>query len=413
MTAARAEVLAPHDVARMLAPVRRDGRAVSLEAHLARFGTFEADGNLIAVVEASGLRGRGGGGFPTGQKLRAVANGRGRPVVVVNGVEGEPTSGKDKVLLRHVPHLVLDGAVAAASALRAHDVVVAIGRSARLERTVVAAALAQRRDAVRWRLAPIPDGFVAGEETALLNALEGDAAKPALKPPFPFERGLGGAPTLVQNAETLAHLALIARFGEGWFRSLGTETEPGTALVTVSGAVTRPGVYEIELGTPLSEMLAEAGGTREPVSSFLVGGYFGAWTRDEHLQLTAANGLGAGVVIALPASACGLRHSARVARYLADESAGQCGPCHHGLPALATGLERIVAGEGGDRRDTLERWARQVSGRGACRHPDGAARFVQSTLSVFADEVALHLRTGRCSATDQRDNRILVGRTTR
>ena len=409
MTAARAAVVAPHGAARMLAAVRRDGRAVSLDAHLARFGTFDADSDLIAIVERSGLRGRGGGGFPTGQKLRAVANGRGRPVVVVNGAEGEPTSGKDKALLRHVPHLVLDGAAAAASALGARDVIVAMGRRARPERTVVAAALAQRRDAVRWRLASVPDDFVAGEETALLAGLAGGAAKPALKPPFPFERGLGGAPTLVQNAETLAHLALIARFGESWFRSLGTETEPGTALVTVSGAVTRPGVYEIELGTSLSEMLAQAGGTAEPVGACLVGGYFGAWTRDEDLQLTAANGLGAGVVVALPADACGLRESAKVARYLANASAGQCGPCHHGLPALATGLERIVAGEGGDRRETLDRWARQVSGRGACRHPDGAARFVQSTLTVFADEVTLHLRNGRCSASDHRDKPVLVG----
>jgi NADH:ubiquinone oxidoreductase subunit F (NADH-binding) len=411
VTAARAAVVAPHGAARLLAGVRRDGRAVSLDAHLARFGRLDADADLIAAVERSGLRGRGGGGFPTGQKLRSVANARGRPVVVLNGAEGEPASGKDKALLRHVPHLVLDGAAAAASALGARDVVVAVGRGARLERSVVSAALAQRQDAVRWRLAAVPDGFVAGEETALLNALEGRAAKPALKPPFPFECGLGGAPTLVQNAETLAHLALIARFGERWFRSLGTETEPGTALVTLSGAVARPGVYEIELGTPLSEVLAQAGGTRAPVGAFLVGGYFGAWTRDEQLQLTAANGFGAGVVFALPASACGLRQSARIARYLADASAGQCGPCHRGLPALATGLERLVAGERGDRRDTLERWARQVSGRGACRHPDGAARFVQSSLSVFADEIALHLRNGRCSARAHRDDATtLVGR---
>jgi len=411
VTAARAAFVEPRGAARVLAAVRRDGRAVSLDAHLARFGTYDANADLFAAVERSRLRGRGGGGFPTAQKLRAVANGRGRPVVVVNGAEGEPASGKDKALLRHVPHLVLDGAAAAASALDARDVVVAIGRRARVEHSVLAAALAQRRDAVRWRLATVPESFVAGEETALLNALEGAAAKPTLKPPFPFERGLRGAPTLVQNVETLAHLALIARFGESWFRSVGTETEPGTALVTVSGGVARPGVYEIELGTPLSELLAQAGGAPAPVGAFLVGGYFGAWTRDDRLRLTAANGLGAGVVFVLPASACGLRESARVARYLADASAGQCGPCHHGLPALAAGLERIVAGEGGDRRETLDRWARQVSGRGACRHPDGAARFVQSTLSVFAGEIALHLREGRCSARNHGQGSTVVGRT--
>ncbi len=397
----RAAVSAPDGVARLLAAARPDGRPASLDEHLAWYGRLDAGRDLISVVDASGLRGRGGGGFPTGQKLAAVAAAGGRPVVVVNGAEGEPASGKDKALLCHVPHLVLDGAAAAAAALGARNVVVAIGRRARAERAVVAAALEQRRDRIRWRLTSVPDDFVAGEETALLNALAGAPALPTVKPPFPFEHGLGGAPTLVQNAETLAHLALIGRFGAGWFRSLGTDAEPGTTLVTLSGAVRRPGVYEIELGTQLSELLRQAGGATEPLSAFLVGGYFGGWTRDLTLPLTAANGLGAGVVIGFPSTACGVRESARIARYLAGESAGQCGPCSHGLAALAGGLEKIAAGQGADQRDRLERWARQVSGRGACRHPDGAARFVTSTLSAFPEEIALHLRKGRCSGSDR------------
>lgn len=402
-SAIRRPVIAPpKGVARLLTGVRPDGRPVTLDEHVALYGTLEtARSNLIDVVRASGLRGRGGGGFPTGQKLEAVAGRRGRPVVVVNASEGEPASSKDRALVRTSPHLVLDGAAAVAAAIGAREIVVALGRRAAVERGTLAVALRERRGSVAWKLASIPDGFVAGEETALLSALEGKPAKPSGKPPYPYERGLGGAPTLVQNAETLAHVALIARFGAEWFRSCGTDAEPGTALVTLSGAIARPGVYEIELGTRLSALIAEAGGATERLSAFLVGGYFGGWTRDAEHALTAAAGLGAGVVVAFPRAACGVRESARVMRYLAGESAGQCGPCVHGLEALASGLERIARGEGQDERDRLTRWARHVTARGACRHPDGAARFVESALVAFDEELALHLDEGRCSGGDR------------
>ena len=284
----------------------------------------------------------------------------------------------------------------------AHRLAQAIARETGESLTkVVIVSLRERHEKIEWQIASIADGFVAGEETALVNALNGNAGKPSVKPPYPFERGVGGAPTLVQNAETLAHVALIARFGSSWFRSLGTEKEPGTALVTVSGAVARPGVYEVELGTRISELVLQAGGVTEPLSASLVGGYFGGWTRDPNHQLTAAAGLGAGVIVAFPATACGVRESARVARFLAGESAGQCGPCLHGLDALASGLEQVARAQGRDHRDQLERWAAQVAARGACRHPDGVSRFVLSTLAVFADEFALHLRKGRCSGRDR------------
>lgn len=398
----RAVASAPNGTARLLAGVRADNRPVTFAEHLAAYGHLETMGHgLTDVLEASGLRGRGGGGFPTGQKLAAVASVRGRPVVVVNATEGEPASSKDRALLRTSPHLVLDGAAAVAAAIGARDVIIAVGRRAKTEAAIVAAALRERRDPVAWQVAGIVDGFVAGEETAVLNALNGKPAKPSVKPPYPYERGLGGAPTLVQNAETLAHVALIARFGAPWFRSCGTEAEPGTALVTVSGAVARPGVYEIALGTRLSALLTEAGGASEQLSAVLVGGFFGGWTRDPELELTSAAGLGAGVIVAFPRAACGLREGARVARYLADESAGQCGPCVHGLNALASGLEAVARGRGPDDRARLGRWAEEVAGRGACHHPDGAGRFVQSTLTTFEDEVRLHLESGRCSGSDR------------
>jgi NADH:ubiquinone oxidoreductase subunit F (NADH-binding) len=402
-SAMRAGAPAPNGAARLLAGVRPDNRPVTFAEHVVAYGRLESAGSgLIDMLEASGLRGRGGGGFPTGQKLASVADVRGRPVVVINATEGEPASSKDRALLRTSPHLVLDGAAAVAAAIDAREVIVAIGRRAKSEQAIVIAALRERRDPLSWQVTDIADGFVVGEETALLNALAGRPAKPSLKPPYPYERGLRGAPTLVQNAETVAHVALIARFGAQWFRSCGTEAEPGTALVTVSGSVARPGVYEIELGSRLSALLTEAGGATEQLGAVLVGGYFGAWTRDAELELTSAAGLGAGVIVAFPRAACGLREGARVARYLAGESAGQCGPCVHGLNALASGLEAVARGRGPDDRTRLARWATEVAGRGACHHPDGAARFVQSTLTTFEDEVLLHLQSGRCSGTERK-----------
>jgi NADH:ubiquinone oxidoreductase subunit F (NADH-binding) len=234
----------------------------------------------------------------------------------------------------------------------------------------------------------VPNRFVAGEETALLRALAGGSPKPTTKPPYPFERGFRGRPTLVQNVETLAHLALLARFGARWFGR-------GTALITLSGAVARPGVHEVPLGTTLDEAVSVCGGTSGAISAYLVGGYFGMWVAAadaSRFELTSAV-LGAGAIIALPASTCAAAECARVLRYLAAESAGQCGPCVHGLRSIA---DAAAVDARGDRRNDLQRWAAMVTGRGACRHPDGAARFLQSSMTVFADEFARHARHRGC-----------------
>lgn len=193
----------------------------------------------------------------------------------------------------------------------------------------------------------VPARYTASEQSALVQFLGGGPAKPTYSPPRPQERGVRGRPTLVSNVETLAHLALIARHGDRWFRSAGLPAAPGSMLVTVSGAVARPGIYEIELGTPVGDVVARAGGPTEQPQALLVGGYFGAWLDAEaawrlpmtHAALKAAGGaLGAGMVIALPASSCLIAETARVVRYLAGEGAGQCGPCVFGLPALADAL---------------------------------------------------------------------------
>jgi NADH:ubiquinone oxidoreductase subunit F (NADH-binding) len=397
------------ELPRVLSGLRSDGSPLGLDAHLAVHGQLPPVAGLVDAVGASGLRGRGGGGFPSGRKLAAVASSRRRPVVVANGAEGEPVSFKDKTLLRRVPHLVLDGVAVAAAAIGAREAFVAIDGTAHDALDRVSYALAERRahrldEGLELRIVAVPPGFVSGEETALVGLLNGGPPRPTFTPPRPFERGVGGAPTLVQNVETLAHIALIARHGPEWFGALGTVEEPGSALFTVSGAVERPGVYEAALGTPVHVLLAQAGGVRGPAGAFLVGGYFGSWVPattaqslsllDSELAAVGAS-LGAGAIVVLPEAACGLDQTARVTRYLADESAGQCGPCVNGLAAIAGALEGLADGLGDERAQTL-RWLQMIQGRGACKHPDGAARFVESSLEVFADEARLHVR-GRCS----------------
>ncbi len=397
----------PHGLPRLLAGASAGG-PISLEEHLARHGVADSR-TLVELADASGLRGRGGAGFPTGEKLRAVRAQGGRAVVVANGSEGEPGSAKDKALLRTAPHLVVDGAVLAAGAVGAQEAIVVVGAGARRELEIVSAALAERRarrlDCVRVRLATVPSGFVSGEETAVVAWLNGKPPKPTLTPPRPFERGVDGRPTLVQNVETLAHLALVARYGPDWFRTLGTKAEPGSILVTLGGAVRRPGVYEIARGTPLSDVVAGAGGKTADVAAYLVGGYFGTWANAaevERVRLLEADlaplgaALGAGAIVAFPGSSCGVLETARIVRYLAESSAGQCGPCVHGLAAVASALDRIARG-GGEDDARLRRWLEQIRGRGACRHPDGASRFTASALTVFARELDNHIR-GRCTA---------------
>jgi NADH:ubiquinone oxidoreductase subunit F (NADH-binding) len=208
--------------------------------------------------------------------------------------------------------------------------------------------------------------------------------------------------------ETLAHLAQIAAYGASWFRELGTEREPGSRLLTVSGAVERPGVYEIANGTPVANVLLSAGGAPQDVSAVLVGGYFGTWLRPERalparLSEQSLRDLGAspgsGVLVFLAKDVCGLAESARVATWFSQQTADQCGPCVHGLAAIARGMTRLARDDADHgTADRLVRWAGDVEGRGACRLPDGAVRFVRSALSVFDDEIEQH-RAGACSAT--------------
>ena len=396
-----------------------------LGTHLDRWGELHHQPHrLIDELEASGLVGHGGAWFPVAAKWRAVARAsRRRPVVVANGAEGEPASRKDALLLARAPHLVLDGLALAASTLRAQRAIAYVPAS-----TVptVEAALAERRahglDPIAIELAESPDTFIAGQESALVNALGGRrGAVPSFVGLTTIrERGVGGRPTLVQNVETLAHVALVARFGSDWFRGIGTAANPGTMLLTVSRPG-RPLVVEAALGSSLRAAagLGEDDLARTP--AFLLGGYGGAWVSSqvfaelpvsEKAARRAGATLGAGVVVPLPRDVCPLAEMADVVRYMEGQGAGQCGPCVNGLAELTETMERLAyGGLGGPHLDRILEICTLVEGRGACRHPDGVARFVRTGLGVFADEVASHQRRGPCPLT--RAARVLpvAGRT--
>jgi NADH:ubiquinone oxidoreductase subunit F (NADH-binding) len=232
------------------------------------------------------------------------------------------------------------------------------------------------------------------------------------KPPRMSERGLDRRPTLVQNVETLAHLSLVCRYGSEWYREIGTSEEPGSMLVTLSGSVESCGVHEVVIGSPVSNILALAGGPSAELQALLIGGYFGTWIPSDSGMTRPFSsqglgmGLGAGLIVAFPAGSCGLAETARLARYLATQSAGQCGPCKFGLPAIAGELESLAEGRP-VRMDDLRRWLVEVDGRGACSHPDGAARQIASALDVFDHEVDRHL-DGWCSASDRKTDLPLL-----
>jgi NADH:ubiquinone oxidoreductase subunit F (NADH-binding) len=395
------------------------GAPADLAGHLEAYGPLPAPRELgaralIKLVEHSGLCGRGGAAFPTATKMRAVRAARGRPIVVANGCESEPISAKDALLLHELPHLVLDGAALAARAVGADEVIVAFEESNSTARRSLEHALAQRRaarsDAVRVELFVADERFLSGQETALVSQINGGPAKPTFTPPRPTDRGVRRRPTLIHNVETLAHLALIARHGAEWFRELGTADEPGSRLVTVAGAVSAPGVYEIESATSLRTLLSAAGGTSAELGGVLVGGYFGSWLPAAAIgQLDLSRGslarhgaaLGCGVLVALPASSCPVAETVRIAIYLATETAGQCGPCVHGTAAIARTLHGIAEGRAPRTAFAdLERWTAELPGRGACHHPSGLVRFVSTALSTFAEQFDDHARHGPCHGCD-------------
>lgn len=401
-------MIAPHALPRLFAGAGT--RPLSLADHEEMFRHDEPVASLLDELDASGLVGRGGAGFPTSRKVQLLRHQRGHKYVVVNGMEGEPAAHKDYRLLSLHPHLVLDGAEMLATMIGASRIAICVARDNPTVVNHVERAIHERaRRNLRGPgidLHTPPWRYVAGEESALVNWLDDNESLPQYRPDRPHILRIGRGPVLVDNAETCANVGLIGRFGAQWFRSLGTAQHPGSVVVSVTGAVTRPQVLEVNLGTPLSVILTTAGADPAP-QAVLLGGYGGAWLSGDQLDTPYCNeslsalrlSVGAGIIAVLPRHACGVAEAHRVVRWMAHESARQCGPCAFGLPALAEDLLAVVRGarDGAVALARLQERCDVIEGRGACRHPDGVVKFVRSSLDVFESDIDDHLRGDPCA----------------
>ncbi|ORW26953.1 NADH dehydrogenase [Mycobacterium paraense] len=359
---------------------------------------------LLGEVESSGLVGRGGAAFPLAVKLRAVRdNGRiaGDTVVVANGEEGEPASIKDRWLLRNRPHLVLDGLRLAAAIVGAHRAYVYVSdpESAHGVEAALGELEPDALEGVDVRMATVQPGYVAGEETAAVRAINGGPAKPTDKPPRPFEAGVGERPTLVSNVETLANLPFLQRDGSAAFRAQGTSLSPGTFLATITGAGRPPVLYELPHGLPFAELLVLHGVSPDHVRGALMGGYFAGLlnrrvletTLDHETMRRLGSGLGCGAISVITDD-CPVAVAASVLAYFDRENAGQCGSCFNGTAAMAAAAGALRDGAATTEDvERLRRWSVLLRGRGACATLDAATNAAASLLDQFPDEVAAHL----------------------
>ena len=363
---------------------------------------------LLDEVERGGLLGRGGAGFPLAVKLRTVRDNGLRSsigtVVVANGEEGEPASIKDRWLLRNRPHLILDGLRLAAAIVAADRAFVYVSdpESARSVETALSELGAGALGAINVAVRVVDPGYVAGEETAAVRALNGGPVKPTDKPPRPFEEGVAGRPTLVSNVETLAGLPYIQQHGAAAFRSQGTSGSPGTLLVTITGAGRPPGLYEVPHGLAVTDLVALHGISADAVQGALMGGYFAGLLNRGVLGLTldhetiraAGSGLGCGAISVITDD-CPVAVAASVLAYFDRENAGQCGSCFNGTAAMAAAAGALRDGVATDEDlARLRRWSVVLRGRGACATLDAATNIAASLLDKFPDPVQSHLNNG-------------------
>ena len=395
---------------------------------------------LVELVTASGLRGRGGGGFPTGRKWAGIrAAGPGRRFAVCNAAEGEPGTFKDRALLRHDPYRVLEGLAIAGYAVGAEAAYLATKASYAREAERLARALEEVHEAgffadLTITLVLGPDEYLFGEEKALLEVIEGNDPLPRLLPPYEHglfatdiqtgwqavdaPAGVGQAqgrgqpnPTLVNNVETLAHVPRIVVEGAEWFRATGTPESPGTTVATVVGDVQRPFVGEVELGTPLSELLARAGGPhpgRRLVAAFsgvanpvITADHFEAPVSYEGLA-AAGSGLGSAGFVVYDDTACMVEVARTLSRFLYVESCGQCRSCKFGCGDITRNLDALMEGTGTEQHiEVIGARLLSVTDQTRCFLAAEEQALVSSVLRAFPEEFARHLE-GRCSVPERR-----------
>ncbi|GGO78156.1 NADH-quinone oxidoreductase subunit F [Marinobacterium nitratireducens] len=413
--------------------LKDDGTALSLAEYRAT-GGYEAlhkalsgmaAEDVLEEVRSANLRGRGGAGFPTGVKWSLVPRGEGAPhpkYLVANADEMEPGAFKDRLLLERNPHLLLEGMLLAAYAIEA-DVAYIFLRGEYVDPArCLRKALAEARDAgligthilgsdfsLELHLHISAGRYICGEETALINALEGKRATPRAKPPFPQISGAWGRPTVVNNVETLCNVAPIVRHGADWYRSLGLGDESGTKLFGASGRVRRPGIWELPMGTSIREIFEIcAGGMQEGygLRGFLPGGGSTDFLLPQHLDLPmtyesigqAGSRMGTGTLIVLDDRTCPVGMVLNLERFFAQESCGWCTPCRDGLPWTRQLLEAIEAGQGRpeDLATLEEHCGFMGPGKTFCALAPGAMEPLQSALKFFRDDFERHIAEGRC-----------------
>jgi NADH-quinone oxidoreductase subunit F len=377
---------------------------------------------VIEEVKASGLRGRGGAGFPAGVKWSFVPKGEMTKFLLCNADEGEPGTFKDRLILSRIPHRLLEGMIIAAYAINAHKAYIYIRGEFAREAQILEKALAESYAANLLGKNLFGSGFdldiavyrgagayVCGEETALIESIEGKRGYPRLKPPFPASRGACNQPTVINNVETLASVPWIMAHGGKAYASLGTGKSTGTKLFSISGHVSNPGVYEVALGMPLMRFIDEyAGGIRNgmKLKAIIPGGSSTPiLTSEEAVDVNldyesmASKGtmLGSGAIIVMAEGTCIVRTLMVLSRFYAHESCGQCTPCREGTPWLAKIVKSIEEGKGAESDlDLLLSICRSIAGNTVCPLGDAAVMPIQSYVTKFRDEFLEHLRQGKC-----------------
>ena len=406
-----------------------DPSVVSVDGYVAKGGyaglraaLSMGTADLIQLVKDSGLRGRGGAGFPTGMKWSFVPQDTGKDTyVTVNYDESEPGTCNNRELVERDPHRLIEGTAIAANAIGCHTAFIYIRGEYLWQSIVLERALREAYDAGYLGSAVAGSdyaldivlhrgagAYICGEETALLNSLEGLRGQPRLRPPFPAVEGLYASPTVINNVETLMNVPDIVTRGADWFRSLGTEKSPGTKMFTISGKVERPGNYELPMGTPFRVLLEEIGGgvlDGRSLKAFTPGGSSTPLLTSEHVDVhldyesiaEAGSLLGTGAIMVMDETDCVVEAAERMVRFYAVESCGKCTPCREGSWWATRVLERLEGGYGreGD-IPVMHDMGTNIMFRAFCALADGTASVINSSLKHFGDEYEEHVRLGRC-----------------